>query len=290
MLDYIFWNPDPIIAHLGSFALHWYSMCWLLGLLFGYLIVKRLYRDQRVPDELFDPLFIYVFVGVLIGGRLGHCLFYQPDYFLSSGKHFVEMLLPIHFMENGGWRCTGYAGLASHGGVIGILVALYLYNRKTHVNVWHVLDNVALASPITSCFIRLGNLMNSEIIGKPTDVPWAFIFAQVDMQPRHPGQLYESLFYFCCLFVGWVAYRRYKQRVGTGFFFGLILTLIFTFRFFVEFLKDIQEPFEANMPLDMGQLLSIPLILVGLLFLFGQKWTRHLGTRPYEENSYVRKK
>ena len=277
-LLYILWNPNLVAFHLGPMSIRWYSLCWLLGLASAYFIVKRLYKEQKIKPELFDPLFIYCFVGILIGSRLGHCLFYEPDYFLSSGKHMVEMILPIHFMADGSWKFTGYEGLASHGGTIGLIIALWLYVRRTKVNIWRVLDNVAIATPVTACFIRLGNLMNSEIIGKATDVPWAFIFERVDMTPRHPGQLYEAIAYTIFFVIGWYLYRKKPQRVGTGFFFGLCITLIFTARFFIEFTKDIQEEFEASMLLNMGQLLSIPFIIVGLLCIFNRKLMERLGT------------
>lgn len=276
-LLYILWNPNLVAFHLGPMSIRWYSLCWLLGLASAYFIVKRLYKEQKIKPELFDPLFIYCFVGILIGARLGHCLFYEPDYFLSSGKHIVEMILPIHFMADGSWKFTGYEGLASHGGTIGLIIALWLYVRRTKVNIWRVLDNVAIATPVTACFIRLGNLMNSEIIGKATDVPWAFIFERVDMTPRHPGQLYEAIAYAIFFFVGWYLYRKKPQRVGTGFFFGLCITLIFTARFFIEFTKDIQEEFEASMLLNMGQLLSIPFVIVGILCMKRGKWMQKLG-------------
>lgn len=276
-LLYILWNPNLVAFHLGPMSIRWYSLCWLLGLASAYFIVKRLYKEQKIKPELFDPLFIYCFVGILIGSRLGHCLFYEPDYFLSSGKHIVEMILPIHFMADGSWKFTGYEGLASHGGTIGLIIALWLYVRRTKINIWRVLDNVAIATPVTACFIRLGNLMNSEIIGKATDVPWAFIFERVDMTPRHPGQLYEAIAYAIFFVIGWYLYRKKPQRVGTGFFFGLCITLIFTARFFIEFTKDIQEEFEASMLLNMGQLLSIPFVIVGLLCMKGGKWMQKLG-------------
>lgn len=276
-LLYILWNPDLVAVRIGGFALRWYSLCWLLGLLAAFLIVRKLYKEQKIKPELFDPLFIYCFIGILIGSRLGHCLFYEPDYFLSSGKHMVEMVLPIRFMADGSWRFTGYEGLASHGGTIGLIIALWLYVRRTKVNLWRVLDNVAIATPVTACLIRLGNLMNSEIIGKATDVPWAFIFERVDLLPRHPGQLYEAIAYAVFFFVGWYFYRKQPQRVGTGFFFGLCITLIFTARFFIEFTKDIQEEFEASMLLNMGQLLSLPFIALGLVCMFCPKVTKRLG-------------
>ena len=263
-LNYILWNPDVEAFHILGLSIRWYSLCWLIGLLLAYFIVQRLYKQQKIKDELFDPLFLYCFFGILIGARLGHCLFYQPEYYLTSVKHFIEMIVPIHFMVGGGWKFVGYEGLASHGGTIGLIVALYLYYRRTRLNLWQVLDNIAIATPITACFIRLGNLMNSEIIGKVTDVPWAFIFERVDKVPRHPGQLYEAIAYFVFFFVGRWFYRKHPQRVGTGFFFGLCLTLIFTFRFFIEYTKDIQVNFESGMLFNMGQILSIPFIIIGI--------------------------
>lgn len=279
LLAYIVWDPDVIAFHIGSYGIHWYALWWIIGLVGAYFMVRWLYKDQKLRDEDFDPLFIYCFFGIIIGARLGHCLFYEPDYFLSSGKHIVEMFLPIRFMEGGGWKFIGYQGLASHGGTLGLMIALWLYWRKTHLNLWQVLDDIAIATPITACCIRLGNLWNSEIIGKVTDVPWAFIFERVDQAPRHPGQLYEAIAYFLFFFVGWYFYRQGKKKAGSGFFFGLCLTLIFTFRFFIEFTKDIQEPFEAGMPLDMGQILSIPFIILGLACIFGGKWMAKVGAK-----------
>ena len=278
-LLYILWNPDLEIFRIGNFAIRWYSTCWLIGLALAYFIVKWLYKDQKVKDAYFDPLFMYCFLGILIGARLGHCLFYQPEYFLSSWTHVVEMFLPIHQMADGSWKFTGYEGLASHGGTIGLMVTLYLYNRKTGMNLWHVLDDIAIATPITACFIRLGNLMNSEIIGTPTNVPWAFIFERVDMTPRHPGQLYEAIAYFFFFFVMLHFYKRTSKEVGTGFYFGLCLTLIFTFRFFIEYTKDIQVDFESGMIFNMGQLLSIPFIILGIACMRGGKWMKKLGAK-----------
>ena len=203
-LLYILWNPNEGI---GPFR--WYGLCWLIGLALAYFIVKRLYKEQKIKDELFDPLFFYCFVGILLGARLGHCIFYEPDYFLASGRGLVEMFLPIRFvdgnmyyasnflfrMTGGAAAFVGYQGLASHGGTLGLIIALWLYVKRTKLSIWTVLDNIAIATGTTACFIRLGNLMNSEIIGKATDMPWAFIFEKVDMLPRHPAQLYEAIAY-----------------------------------------------------------------------------------------------
>ena len=244
-------------------------------------------NGKKEVENVFDPLFIYCFLGILIGARLGHCLFYQPDYFLTSGKHIVEMFLPIHFMADGGWKFTGYEGLASHGGTLGLMIALWLYVRYSKIGIWTVLDNIAIATGTTACFIRLGNLMNSEIIGKVTDVPWAFIFERVDNLPRHPGQLYEAIAYAILFFIMWAIYKRSRKnpstntqhptpntqypQVGTGWYFGFCLFYIFTFRFLIEYTKDVQEAWEADMLFNMGQLLSVPFIIIGLYCMIRAK-------------------
>ena len=275
----ILWNPSDTALSFGPFTIHWYSLCWLIGLALAYFIVQRLYREQKVKEGLFDPLFVFCFIGILVGARLGHCLFYQPDIFLSSWHHFVEIFIPIEFLSDGSWHFTGYRGLASHGGTLGLMIALWAYVRKTGMNLWQVLDNIAIATPVTACFIRLGNLMNSEIIGKVSDVPWAFVFERVDNLPRHPGQLYEAIAYAILFFIGWRLYRRMPQRVGTGYFFGLCLAYIFTARFFIEFTKEVQEAFEASLPLDMGQLLSLPFIVLGVACMAGGKWMDKIAKR-----------
>ena len=275
LLNYIVWNPDLEVFRLGPLAVRWYGLMWIIGLALAYFVVKKLYKEQKIKDEYFDPLFIYCFFGILIGARLGHCIFYEPDYFLTSGKGLVEMILPIRFLPEGGFKLIGYAGLASHGGTLGLMIALYMYVRKTKLSIWTVLDNIAIATGTTACFIRLGNLMNSEIIGKVTDVPWAFIFERVDTMPRHPGQLYEAIAYAVLFGLMWWLHKKGMSvgktqttssvlKVGTGWFFGFCLTYIFTFRFFIEYTKEIQEAFEASLPLDMGQILSVPFIIIGV--------------------------
>ena len=267
-LLYILWNPHLEFFHLGPFSVRWYGLCWLLGFLAAYMLVRHLYREQKIKDELFEPLFLYCFIGILIGARLGHCIFYEPDYFLTSGKGFVEMLLPIRFLADGGWKFIGYEGLASHGGTLGLMIALWLYVRKTRLSLWTVLDNIAIATGSMACLIRIGNLMNSEIIGKVTDVPWAFIFERVDSYPRHPGQLYEAIAYAILFFLMWWLHKRMPEKIGTGWYFGFCLAYIFTFRFLIEYTKEIQEAFEASLPIDMGQILSIPFILLGAFCMF----------------------
>lgn len=278
LLSYIVWNPDLVAFRLGPFAIRWYGLMWLIGFVLGYFIVKRLYKEQKIKDELFDPLFIYCFFGILIGARLGHCIFYQPEDFLTSWKGIVEMIFPILIGNDGSWLgqtfgfyIIGYAGLASHGGTLGLMIALWLYVRKTKLSIWTVLDNIAIATGSMACCIRLGNLMNSEIIGKITDVPWAFIFEKVDAVPRHPGQLYEAIAYAILFCIMWVLHKMMPQKIGTGWYFGFCLTYIFTFRFFIEYTKEIQEAFEASLPIDMGQILSIPFIILGVYCMIRAK-------------------
>lgn len=267
---YIDWQPSIEAFRVGIFSLKWYSLLWMFGLMIAYMIVKHLYKQQGIPEEKFYPQFFYCFIGVLAGARLGHCLFYQPDYFLTSGKGIIEMFLPVHIQDNGTWSYIGYRGLASHGGTIGLFVALAFYWRKENLKPMMVLDNVAIAAPATACCIRLGNLMNSEIIGKTTDMPWAFIFhsqealVNGELVPRHPAQLYEALAYAVLFFIMWTLHKRMPKKIGTGWYFGFCLTYIFTFRFFIEYTKEIQEAFEASLPIDMGQILSIPFIILGV--------------------------
>jgi len=298
LLSYITWNPDLTAFHLGPLSFRWYSLCWLIGLALAYFTVRWLYKNQKIDDRKFDPLFFYCFIGILVGARLGHCIFYQPQDYLTSLRGFIEMWLPIQFTGYDDWdfKVTGYEGLASHGGTLGLMLALWLYVKRYQVPVWQVLDNIAIATGITACFIRLGNLMNSEIIGNVTSMPWGFYFlnahpATMGAEPRHPAQLYEAIAYFLLFLLMLWIYKKtqpqplpagrggntsigskgvqgnYSPRgvsVGTGFYFGLCLTYIFTFRFFVEFLKINQVDFENSMPLDMGQLLSIPFIILGV--------------------------
>jgi prolipoprotein diacylglyceryl transferase len=265
LLLYINWNPDPEIFKIFGFPIRYYGILWAVGIALAYMVVQWEYRQKKIDDKIFEPLFLYCFFGILIGARLGHCLFYQPEYYLN---HFVEMILPIKQLPGGGWKFIGYEGLASHGGTLGLMIALALYAQKMKMHYIDVVDMIAVATPITACCIRLANLMNSEIIGKPTDVSWAFIFERVDELPRHPAQLYEALAYLALFFVMIYLYKRGGKLIHRGFFFGLCLTAIFTFRFFVEFLKENQVSFEDGMTFNMGQWLSIPFIIIGAYFMF----------------------
>lgn len=263
----IHWNPDQIAMTLGPIEVRWYSLCWCVALLSGYLVVQRLYKHQRIANDKFEPLFMYCFVGIIAGARLGHCLFYEPEYYLH---HLIQMILPI----DAHWHFIGYQGLASHGGTLGLMIALWIYNRKYKVGLFTILDNIAIATPIAACFIRLGNLMNSEIIGRPTDVPWAFVFEKIDMLPRHPGQLYEAIVYFAMFVANLWLYRRYASlsdsalHVGKGWWFGWCIFGIFTSRILIEYTKEVQVSFENGMLFNMGQLLSVPFVALGALCMY----------------------
>lgn len=248
----IHWDVSPTLVHLGPLQLRWYGLMFLAGFLIGYKVMKTMCQWEGKPTEKVDSLLTHVFLGTLIGARLGHCLFYEPKFYLSHPLEIFKI-----------WQ----GGLASHGGGLGVIFAVWLFSRKNPEFSWTwVFDRVALLTVLTGGFIRIGNLMNSEIIGRPTDVPWAFVFERVDKLPRHPTQIYESLCYFTIALLGWLTYRKYKSKLPPLRLFGLVLALIFLSRFVIEFFKENQESFESAMILNMGQLLSIPFFLVGAFF------------------------
>ncbi len=269
----VIWNPDVEFCRILGLPIRYYSLLWMVGLVAAYFIVKKLYKDRGIKEETYEPLFFYCFLGILIGARLGHCIFYEPGYYLTSSKHFIEMLLPIRFMPQGGIKLAGYSGLASHGGTIGIIIAMIMYCHKYKVKILECIDMVCVATPLTAACIRLGNLMNSEIVGKPTGTDWGFIFVQNGEDfARHPAQLYEAIAYLIIFAVIVLIYRKHKDKIGSGFYFGFCIATIFTFRFFIEFCKEVQVDFEQGMTFDMGQLLSIPFIIGGIwLMLHSRK-------------------
>ena len=275
-LLFINWNPDPILFSIGGFSLRWYSVFWFIAIWAASQVVYKLYQYKKLPLDSYLNLFIYSCIGIFAGARLGHCLFYDPEFYFS---HPWEIILPIHFLPNGDWTFTGYAGLASHGGTLGLIIALLLFCRKTKIHYLDILDIMGIAAPLAAGFIRIANLMKSEIIGIPTQVPWAFIFERVSPVPRHPAQLYEALAYFIIFILILTIAKRKKGNYKKGFYFGLCITLIFTFRFFIEFLKERQVDFENTLPIDMGQILSIPFMLLGISILL----TRYSNKTPLHE-------
>ena len=267
MLYFVHWNIEPEIFRIGEIAIRYYSLFFAIGLLLSYYTLKKLYINNNTTV---DTLFFYIFIGTIVGARLGHCFFYEWSYYQH---HILEMLLPIQQDPNTGkYIFTGYRGLASHGGTIGVIIAVALFSYFHKQNFLSLLDKLAIVTPITAGFIRLGNLMNSEIIGKQSNIAWAFIFSRVDNIPRHPTQLYEALSYFSIFVILFLLYKKFNNTFKNGYFLGVFFTLIFSARFFIEFLKENQESFENNMTFNMGQWLSIPFVLLGIaLILYSLK-------------------
>lgn len=267
MKDYIIhWNVDPEIFWItDSFPLRYYGLFWIMGLFLAYSIVQRIYKKEGVPVENWEQLTTYIFVGIILGARLGHCFFYEPAYYLS---HPLEILLPIHEGADGSYSFTGFQGLASHGGTLGAFIAIVYYWKKTKTNVLWVLDRVAIGAAVTAAFIRFGNLMNSEIYGKPTDGTWGFVFERDDLIPRHPTQLYEAISYLLIFGLLYYMYRSNKIENRPGLFVGSLFILLFLARFIIEFFKENQVSFEDGMTLNMGQWLSLPFIFFGLILVF----------------------
>lgn len=266
MILYINWNADPEIFSIGGFTLRYYSIMFALAFIGSYLILSKIYVKENVSVQLLNKLAIFVFVGTLIGARLGHTLFYEFGYYKY---HLLEIILPFR-IANGQFELTGYQGLASHGGAIGIIAAVVLYCRKYKQSFLWIMDRLGIVVALSAFFIRLGNLFNSEIIGKPSNVSWAFIFERVDMIPRHPAQLYEAVLYLIIFSILWVLYKNKIQKVKKGFLFGCFLVMLFSVRFLIEFVKENQEAFENTMVINMGQILSIPFILIGVYLMLSK--------------------
>ena len=256
----IHWNVDPVLIHIGSWGLRWYSLCFVVAFLLGYWIVDRMFKREKVNEDYIGSLFMYIFLAILVGARLGHCLFYEPNYYLTSA-HWVEIFWPFH---NG--HFTGYEGLASHGAAVGILIALWLYWKRYRMNPWWILDRLVIVVALGGAFVRLGNLFNSEIYGVATDLPWGFVYERNgETVPKHPTQLYESLSYLVIFAVSYWYYLCKNGQFRTGKVFGWWLVALFGARFLIEFVKNDQVGFEAGMTLNMGQLLSLPFIAGGLV-------------------------
>ena len=250
---YITWNPNPEMFNIGGFAVRWYGLLFASGFFFGYLIIHKFFKRQDIQLKVLDRLTIYMLIGTVVGARLGHCFFYEPGYYLSKPWEILNLR---------------QGGLASHGAAIGILLSLWIFARKEKRQYSWIVDQIVVVVALAGFFIRTGNLLNSEIIGSPTTVSWAFIFPQVDTIPRHPTQIYEALFYLLVFVLLFWLYWKKNAEAKPFYLTGLFLVLVFGFRFFVEFYKDIQVDFEKNQILDMGQWLSIPAVLAGGLLIF----------------------
>ncbi len=261
-MDFLFvnWHVDPVLIHIGSFGIRWYSLLFVSGFILGWYLFKWFFRREGVPEKLMDPLLYTMLIATIVGARLGHCIFYQPDYYFGSWQGFWEIFMP--------WK----GGLASHGGAIAILLAMWWYSshygKKNDFDFVWIIDRLVIATAFAGCLIRLGNLFNSEIYGDVTNLPWGFIFElRGETEPKHPTQLYESLSYLVLgLIMLWV-YAKKLDKVHRGFFMGFFFVVCFGMRFIIEFIKEPQVEFEQSMTLNMGQILSIPCVLLGIAML-----------------------
>ena len=287
----IHWNIDPTIFHLGGFELRWYSLLFVSGFILGWYIMKSFFVREKLSTDLLDPLLYMLLICTIVGARLGHCLFYQPDYFLGSWAGFWEIFMP--------WK----GGLASHGGTIAILLGIWWYSnkygKKNGFDYLWVVDHLVIAVSFAACLIRLGNLFNSEIYGGPTSLPWGFVFERNgETVPCHPTQLYEAGVYLLLGIVLMWLYWKKLDKMYRGTFTGIFFIGCFGSRFLIEFIKNDQVEFEADMALNMGQLLSIPFILLGigcLVYAFVKKIParaippeRHSGPKAKPETHYAR--
>ncbi len=254
----IIWDVSPIIIKLGAIQVRYYGLFFALAFLAGYLILEKLvFKREGLKVELLDKLATYVIIGTVIGARLGHVLFYQPDYYLSRPLEILYI-----------WE----GGLASHGAAIGILLAIYFFTRKTGKAFLWTLDRLVIVVALGGFFIRMGNLMNSEIYGHVTNLPWGFIFVRDGQSdPRHPTQIYEGLSYLILFFGLLMFYLKKYKTMKNGIIFGVFLITLFGIRFLIEFLKEPQVAFESTMALNMGQWLSVPFILIGIWLLLKKR-------------------
>lgn len=268
----IVWDPTSKgINVFDILTIHYYSLMWIVAFLLGWYLMRKIYRNENQTDEKLDSLFFYSVIGIMIGARLGHVFFYQPELIKDD---FFSIFLPFKF--KGGFAFTGFRGLASHGAAIGMIISMYLYNKKILKKsvVW-ILDRVVIPVASGAIFVRIGNFFNSEMIGKPADesLPWAIVFKDFDNIARHPGQLYEAFGYVFVFLTLWYLYWKTKKSEQTGFLFGLFLVLLMTVRLFVETFKIAQIDTREDwiMGLNTGQVLSIPFILIGIYFMFAYK-------------------
>jgi len=272
ILNFITWSVSPEIFSLGSFSLRWYGVLLATGFFFAYVTLSKVFKTEKLSQQLLDKLSLWCIVWTIIGLRLAHFVFYEPQYLIH---HPLQVLLP--FDEH--WHFIGYQGLASHGAVIALISFLSYFAWKRKINVLWLLDRLCIAIPVAAAMVRLGNLMNHEIVGSITDVSWAFNFTHggfgVADTLRHPAQLYESLVYFSLYgFMLLYYFKITKGNIPAGRAVGTLLTVIFTARFFIEFVKEVQVSSEVGMTLNIGQWLSIPFIIIGLgllIYSFIQK-------------------
>lgn len=261
------WNVSPEIFEIGPVRLRWYGLMFLLGFTLGYRYMVKICKWEGFSIEKLDSLLVHLVLGTTIGARLGHCLFYDPAHYLSNPLEILKI-----------WE----GGLASHGGGTGVIIALWIFARKNpEFTWWWLLDRIAVFTVMTGAFIRLGNLMNSEILGKPTDGTWGVIFDRVDQIPRHPAMVYESICYAIIFVIAYYGiYLKKKGETPKGLLFGFVIAAIMACRFVIEYFKENQSEFEHGMIINMGQILSIPFIVAGIYFMIRTLKAQQVVTAP----------
>ena len=252
-MSHFVWDPNPVLFSLGPLQLRWYGLLFTGGFLVGFYIMQWMYKRENKDTNQLDRLLIYIFAGAVIGARLGHCLFYEPDYYLA---HPLEILMI--------WK----GGLASHGGTVGMLIACYFFLKHTQDPFLYFVDRLSIPIAFGSMCIRLGNFFNSEILGIVTTSPFAIIFAKVGPEPRHPAQLYEAAAYLFTFLLLLFLYKRKAGIWANGFLIGTMFITIFGLRFLIECIKVEQADYVLDMPLNVGHLLSIPFIVLGIYFIY----------------------
>jgi len=251
-MEYFVWDVDPIAISVGFVKIRWYGLMFASAFISSFLLMTWIYKREGKNVIEIDDLLTYAAVGTIVGARLGHCLFYDPAYYFSHPFKILAI-----------WE----GGLASHGAILGILIALYLFQKKVEQSYVWFIDRVSIVSALGASFIRIGNFFNSEIVGNPTTVPWAVVFKRIDMSPRHPVQLYESLSYLCIFFILLTLYKKRDLKKRPGVIFASFLITVFSARFFIEFVKTKQAAYHSDLWLSTGQMLSIPFILAGIIYL-----------------------
>lgn len=269
-MEHFIWNVDPNIFSFGAVQLRWYGVLFVGSFFLGLMILQWVYKREGRDPALLDTFLIYILVGTVIGARLMHCFAYEPEFYLS---HPLEILKV--------WK----GGLASHGGMIGVVIALYLFTKRYNESFWWLLGRVTMPGALVAAFVRFGNLFNSEILGLPTDKPWAIIFERIDMVPRHPVQLYEAFSYLLLVAILVTVYRKVSSDFATKILPGIFLTFMFTVRFLLEYTKTRQADYTTSLPFTTGQMLSIPFIILGILWIIWAIKTRRVGSPTNETNN-----
>ena len=260
-MQYFIWNIDPTLLHLGPLQLRWYGLLFVGSFFLGSMILTWMYKREGKDPAPVENLLIYLMVGAVIGSRLMHCFAYEPEFYLS---HPLEILKV--------WK----GGLASHGGLLGVFVAMYVFAKRYDTSYMWVVSRVAIPGALTAAFVRFGNFFNSEIIGLPSNLPWAIIFERYDMIPRHPVQLYEAFSYLFLLTVLLTIYRKTSATFATKILPGIFLTSMFIIRFLLEYTKTRQADYTTSLPFTTGQMLSVPFIVVGIIWIIWALRTRKI--------------